>query len=234
MAQQSERRSSSQHGTAEFGKTGVIGNVPRASTPGKPNQISAVMEKGYASMVEGCPCCAGQAVNSESGFNSLAAKAPWILSEWDYEVNMLSPTSILPRSHHMISWCCADCSHRWVAKPADRISQNYERGTGCPSCLGKTVHSDGHNSLASEHPEIVREFHPNKNGDLHPSMIRSGSGKQVWWRCLACLHEWKATPDSRTGNKKSGCPACANLAIKPDGQQFLSSALTLELSRVEL
>ena len=78
----------------------------------------------------GCPCCAGQAVNSETAFNSLESKVPWILEEWDYDLNEVSPNEILPRSHVDIHWICKVCSHDWIAKPGSRVVLNLRRVLG--------------------------------------------------------------------------------------------------------
>lgn len=41
----------------------------------------------------------------------------------------------------------------------------------------------GESDLATLHPDLVKEWHPIKNGDLMPEDISSGSGKEVWWLC---------------------------------------------------
>jgi superfamily II DNA or RNA helicase len=58
-------------------------------------------------------------------------------------------------------------------------------------------------------PEIAAEWHPTKNRDLTPADISGGSSLKVWWKCSnGSDHEWEATPGSRTGNRKTGCPHC--------------------------
>lgn len=39
----------------------------------------------------------------------------------------------------------------------------------------------GEKSLAVVCPELCKEWHPTKNGDLTPDMVSYGSGKKVWW-----------------------------------------------------
>ena len=41
----------------------------------------------------------------------------------------------------------------------------------------------GESDLATLHPDLVKEWHPIKNGDLMSEDISSGSGKEVWWLC---------------------------------------------------
>jgi hypothetical protein len=54
-------------------------------------------------------------------------------------------------------------------------------------------------------PDLVKEWHPSRNGDLNPSNVTPGSGKKVWWIC-AEGHEWEATVKSRM--KGNDCPFC--------------------------
>ena len=35
--------------------------------------------------------------------------------------------------------------------------------------------------LAETNPELIKEWHPYKNGTLIPFDVTSGSGKKVWW-----------------------------------------------------
>ena len=67
-------------------------------------------------------------------------------------------------------------------------------------------------SIVTTHPEIAKQWHPTKNGDLKPENITSGSGIPLWWLCInkcdyGCLHEWKAPMYSRKGG--GGCPFCS-------------------------
>ena len=67
------------------------------------------------------------------------------------------------------------------------------------------------NSLADRFPELAKEWHPTKNGDLTPYDITSGSGKRVWWRCSKG-HEWQAVVYSR--HNGTGCPICSNKTVQ--------------------
>ncbi|EFF64599.1 conserved domain protein, partial [Turicibacter sanguinis PC909] len=66
------------------------------------------------------------------------------------------------------------------------------------------------NSLAVLHPELVKQWHPIKNGQLKPENFRSHSMEKVWWQCSKG-HEWRAIIDSRS--KSRGCPYCANKLV---------------------
>ena len=38
-------------------------------------------------------------------------------------------------------------------------------------------------SLAETHPEVAKQWHPTKNGNLTPYDVTKGSEKKVWWKC---------------------------------------------------
>lgn len=61
-------------------------------------------------------------------------------------------------------------------------------------------------SLAIEHPDLAKEWHPSRNQPLTPSLFSSRTNTMVWWRCEAG-HEWKARIYHRT--QRVGCPYCS-------------------------
>jgi len=57
-------------------------------------------------------------------------------------------------------------------------------------------------SLAETHPELAKQWHPSKNGELSPEKVSKGSNKKVWWKCPeGDDHEWEAIIALRTGKK---------------------------------
>ncbi|MFD4231381.1 zinc-ribbon domain-containing protein [Streptomyces sp. NPDC058545] len=68
------------------------------------------------------------------------------------------------------------------------------------------------NDLATRFPEVAREWHPTRNGDLHPDHIAPKSNRKVWW-LGRCGHPWQAVVANRTGRMRSGCPYCANQKV---------------------
>lgn len=60
---------------------------------------------------------------------------------------------------------------------------------------------------------LLEQWHPDKNGDLTPDMITSGSRRNVWWRCDRG-HEWMSRPYART-KRSTGCPYCMGKQIIP-------------------
>jgi NADPH-dependent 7-cyano-7-deazaguanine reductase QueF len=67
-------------------------------------------------------------------------------------------------------------------------------------------------SLAELNPELVKQWHPTKNGDLTPFDVTCGSNEPVWWKCSkGDDHEWKA-PVARVFNG-SGCSICSGKKV---------------------
>lgn len=68
------------------------------------------------------------------------------------------------------------------------------------------------NSLGSKCPELLKEWHPTKNGTLNPELVSCGTDKKVWWLCDKG-HEWTATVASRVAG--NGCPYCYGRKVQP-------------------
>ncbi len=64
-------------------------------------------------------------------------------------------------------------------------------------------------SLAGAFPQLAREWHASRNGDLRPTDVTPGSSRRVWWKCPAGAdHEWQAPVYGRTAGG-TGCPFCS-------------------------
>lgn len=73
--------------------------------------------------------------------------------------------------------------------------------------------------LAGNRPELLRQWHPTRNGTLTPKDIAPGSRKKVWWQCEKG-HEWQASLNHRSRGKS--CPICAGKIIVPGENDFAS------------
>ena len=63
-------------------------------------------------------------------------------------------------------------------------------------------------SLAETHPEVAKQWHPTKNGDLTPREFTAGSNKKIWWKCpKGDDHEWMTAIYSRSSGR--GCGVCS-------------------------
>ena len=130
-----------------------------------------------------------------------------LLAQWHSEKNEeLSPKDVSYGSKKKVWWRC-EKGHAWQASVDSRVA-----GNGCPVCDGKVV-VPGENDFASAFPEIAVQWHPTKNGTLHPQDITPYSNKKVWWICEK-EHEYQAIVANRT-NAKKGCPFCTNQKVLP-------------------
>ena len=149
----------------------------------------------------GCPYCLNKKVLI--GFNDLATTNPEIAEEWNFEKNKeLLPTMIPAGSQKKVWWKCSK-GHEWQALVVERAV----RKTGCPYCANQKV-LIGFNDLATTNPELAIEWNYEKNKDLSPKMVVSGSLKKVWWKC-SLGHEWQETVVKRTA-RGYNCPFCSS------------------------
>ncbi|SDB12751.1 zinc-ribbon domain-containing protein [Butyrivibrio sp. INlla16] len=139
------------------------------------------------------------------GVNDLKTLDPVLASEWDYEKNDgLTPDMVMPGSGKRAWWKCS-LGHSWQVV----INTRAVRGYGCPYCEGRKAWP-GFNDLATTMPEVAAEWDFERNGDLKPDDVLSGSDKRVWWICKRG-HHWKTAVYQR--KEGHGCPECANLTM---------------------
>ena len=139
-----------------------------------------------------------------------------ILEQWDKEKNIgISMNEVSYGSHVRVWWRCKE-GHCWQTKIYNRTSGN----SGCPICQRKRsrVHL---NDLASQAPELAKQWHPTKNGSITPNDVLAGTPRKVWWKG-PCGHEWEAAVMSRTAG--SGCPVCAGRTVVPGINDLASFA----------
>lgn len=137
--------------------------------------------------------------------NSLETLKPELLSEYNYKKNKIAPTQLSVHSGKRVWWQCEEW-HEWQATVYHRV-----QGTGCPYCSGKKVCSS--NCLATVNPELAKQWHPTKNGNLNPNDVTPGYHKKVWWLCEK-EHEWQATISHRASGEN--CPYCSGRLATPE------------------
>jgi hypothetical protein len=83
--------------------------------------------------------------------------------------------------------------------------------SGCPCCENlKAVKS---NCLATTRPDLAKQWHPTKNGNLAPEDVVAASPRKVWWKCpVADDHEWQASIASRS-RLGAGCSCCTRFTV---------------------
>ena len=174
------------------------------------------------------------------GFNDLATTNPSLAGEWDYKLNIgLTPSDVTANSGKNVWWHLQydipndymvenlrgkRVDFRWQAAVSDR-----NNGNGCPFLSGKAVWP-GFNDLRTTNPELAKQWHPTKNGELTAVQVTASSNKKIWWllpydvpmeysiKHLRGKHfdfEWQTTINHRTGNYGTGCPYLNGKAVWP-------------------
>ena len=140
----------------------------------------------------GCPVCSNNEVLA--GFNDLQTTHPHLAREADFD-----PTTIKAGSNKKVSWKCVARGHEWEAVIYSRTGGDK---VGCPVCANRQVLA-GFNDLQTKYPEVAAE------AMFDPTTTLAGSHKKMPWKCAAHGHEWAVAVNSRTSDKKSGCPVCS-------------------------
>ena len=132
---------------------------------------------------------------------SFADKEPVIAAEWAYDLNApLSPEHFRHKANKKVWWRCSE-GHTWKTT----INIRTQQGTGCPLCPRPILKVTDERNLAVINPDLAKEWHPEKNGDLRPEDVRPQSNQKIWWQCSSG-HEWQTTVSSRAAG--CGCPYC--------------------------
>jgi hypothetical protein len=139
---------------------------------------------------------------------SLAVLRPDLAAELHPTRNgRLDPYELGAGSHRRMWWRCGTCGHEWCTAVKARSIAGY----GCPECARKQQ-ADAQRrvpperSLAILRPDLARDLHPTRNGDLDPSQVAPTLHRTVWWRCRTCGHEWRTLLSTRV--RGHGCPEC--------------------------
>ena len=138
---------------------------------------------------------------------SLAEVNPELANQWHPTKNgNLTPLDVLAGSHKKVWWKCdKGDDHEWISLVFHRA-----RGRGCSICAGKKIVKS--NCLANLNPDLAKQWHPTKNGDLTPKNVSNNSNKKVWWKCdKGDDHEWQTSISNR--NSGRDCPYCSNRKV---------------------
>jgi uncharacterized protein YndB with AHSA1/START domain len=83
-------------------------------------------------------------------------------------------------------------------------------------------------SLAEINPDLAKQWHPSKNGNLTPYDVIPGTPKKVWWKCTkGDDHEWQAQVRAR--NRGNGCGVCSGkVVVRSNCLATLNPALAKE------
>ena len=140
------------------------------------------------------------------------SEIPELVKEWHPTLNGdLQPETLTHKSGKKVWWACKK-QHAYQAIVANK--NKGDKSTGCPYCAGKKSTSE--TCLASLSPNVSKEWHPKKNGELTPDQVTNSSHKKVWWLCVQ-KHSYQASIAHRTNqHMPTGCPYCAGKKASPD------------------
>lgn len=155
----------------------------------------------------GCPYCSGKKVSAK---NNLQQRRPDIARFWHPSRNgSVRPSDVTYGSGVRYWWKCpVGDDHEWIA------SVNTMTGTqsrGCPFCSKTCKRASKDNNLEVKFPELIAEWHFERNTGKGPSEFTTRSTKKVWWKCNKG-HAWKARIADRTRPRNpTGCKKCSRL-----------------------
>jgi very-short-patch-repair endonuclease len=161
----------------------------------------------------GCPFCSPNRLKL-CIHDSIVGTHPIVANQWHPTKNGdLKKEKFGFGSHKKVWWLCETqckegCLHEWESVISSRCN-----GVGCPFCSKPKKQNCIHDSIIYTHPEIAKQWHPTKNGNLKTEKITFGNGKILaWWKChKGECHEWTSTVNNRT--RGNGCPFCAGQNI---------------------
>lgn len=143
--------------------------------------------------------------------NSLGELCTDIAQDWHPTKNgVLTPYNISCFSNKKVWWLCHKCNYEWE----DTVHYRVTKNPNCSMCKKgiprQIIHRKPRKRLDTLDvvlPNIAKEWHPTKNGNIVPSDIKAGSSLPVWWLCDKG-HSWVATPSHR--GRGDNCPYCSS------------------------
>ena len=179
-------------------------------------------ELGTALKSNLCPACNGRAL--VKGYNDLATTHPELAAEWDYDRNgELRPSDVLAGSTRAVWWKCSKCHGVWQCKVVNR-KLNAVR---CPYYRKKRL-LKGFNDLASQYPELAKEYLPELNSGITADELLIRNKTKVKWRCCKCGYEWITTIGHRA-KRGTGCPRCNG---KKTSQSKMKAVVCVETGKI--
>lgn len=180
----------------------------------------------------GCPRC-GKLLPKED--ETLQALYPLLAEQWHSNKNgNLTPNDVSCGSQKQVWWILPyndpitgkHFDFEWQSMIRTRVYslRRNSINQGCPFIANHQLWT-GFNDLATRHPWLVEQWHPNKNGDLTPDKVIDGSKKKVWWLYTYTDKngdnisiEWK----SRVSDRISG----SQIPFSSKGEQEIRKVLT--------
>lgn len=124
-----------------------------------------------------------------------------LLEEFNYSRNSKKPTELSYQdTRNKVWWYCRKHEHYWQDYVYNRVRYPIP-----PCCSGKVATK--YKNLATEYPEIAKDWDYENNGELTPLTVTPFSHHKVNWRCHICGHKWNTMITSRT-QRITRCPSC--------------------------
>lgn len=128
----------------------------------------------------------------------------YLLKEWDYAKNELTPKDYTPKKQESVWWKCSR-GHSWQATIANRS----DKGHMCKEC--RDIERKSKTLVYIARPELMSIWDYEKNGENTPYNTTIRENKEIWWYCSKCNSSWS----SLIINKESdGCPFCTGHKLK--------------------
>lgn len=124
-----------------------------------------------------------------------------LMNDWDLDKNQdPNPADLLVGSNKKAAWICQLCNKKWK-------TSIYHRAIGkssCRKCSSKKRLSFNINeSFFKTHPDIAKDWSPDKNVRLTPKMFSNNSRYEAKWRCHKCGVE-----STKSIKNYAGCRQC--------------------------
>lgn len=185
------------------------------------NEFSQSPQDHLSSLI-GCPKCAKLSMSNTQMLQKLIKNKgalsyyfPEIAKQWHPTKNgNLMPDKITHGSNIKVWWLCPNvCEYGCLHEYEAIVNNRTNKSSGCPYCCANPTQICVHKSIVTTHPDIAKQWHPTKNGDLKLENVSKSSDKKVWWLCpnlceYGCLHEYEQKVDSKV-RQNHGCPYCS-------------------------
>lgn len=175
----------------------------------------------------GCPICYKENVSNivrkallKKSNTSLGKENPAFLTEWDYDINSISPFHVSPKSNLKVHWKCK-FGHKFEMSIGLR-----DRGSNCPHChqkfrgelLQKALLKKSGTSFSKVHPDLLDEWDYEMNLK-NPDEYSPNSHEVVHWKCKNG-HKRQVSIKSRS-NGVGNCIECNSVSYqRPDLMDF--------------
>jgi hypothetical protein len=130
-----------------------------------------------------------------------------LISLWHPTKNTQKLENLTLGSSVKVWWKCPVAEdHEWESTINSVVKS---KKNGCPCCAGKAVVNS--TSLSTTHPEIAKEWHPTKNGELASTEFTIGSGQTIIWQCSN--NKTHIYPAQIFKRLERGCPYCSGQQV---------------------